>query len=125
MDELHLKPKNKIEHVLCAISKLSTLFWKIISASWTKLSKKPKNGIKISVGQAVLELLIKTCKLLFWSVTQELLGILKLNAIFEFLRQFMQFIQRASWTYPPQVFTSVHLFYKIVRSRFTNSSPFF
>ena len=33
--------------------------------------------------------------------------------------------QRPSWTYPPQVFTSVHLYNKIVRSRFTISSPLF
>ena len=33
--------------------------------------------------------------------------------------------QRASWTYPPQLFTSVHLFNKIVRSRLTISSPLF
>ena len=33
--------------------------------------------------------------------------------------------QKASWTYPPQVFTSVHLFSKIIRTRFTISSPFF
>ena len=33
--------------------------------------------------------------------------------------------QRPSWTYPPQVFTFVHLFNKIVRSRFTISSPLF
>ena len=33
--------------------------------------------------------------------------------------------QRASWTYPPQVFTSVHLFSKIVRSGFTINSPLF
>ena len=32
--------------------------------------------------------------------------------------------QRASWTYPPQVFTSIHFFNKIIRSRFTISSPF-
>ena len=32
--------------------------------------------------------------------------------------------QSSSWTYPPQVFTSVHLFNKIVRSRFTINSPF-
>ena len=32
--------------------------------------------------------------------------------------------QRASWTYPPQVFNSVHLFNKFVRSRFTISSFF-
>ena len=34
----------------------------------SKLSKKLKYGIWIFVGQAVLELLIKTCKILFWSV---------------------------------------------------------
>ena len=33
--------------------------------------------------------------------------------------------QRASWTYLPQTFTSVHLFNKIVGSRFSISSPFF
>ena len=33
--------------------------------------------------------------------------------------------QRACWTYPPQVFTSVHLFNKIVRSGFTINSPLF
>ena len=33
--------------------------------------------------------------------------------------------QRASWTYPPQVFTSVHLFIKMVRSGFTINSPHF
>ena len=33
--------------------------------------------------------------------------------------------QRASWTYPPEVFTSVHLFNKINMSRFTISLPFF
>ena len=33
--------------------------------------------------------------------------------------------QRAAWTYPPQFFTSVHLFNKIIRSRFTISSPLF
>ena len=31
--------------------------------------------------------------------------------------------QRASWTYPPQVFTSFHLSNKIVRSGFTINSP--
>ena len=33
--------------------------------------------------------------------------------------------QRASWTYPPQVFTTVHLFNKIIRSGFTINSPLF
>ena len=33
--------------------------------------------------------------------------------------------QMASWTYPPQVFTSVHFFNKIIRSGFTINSPLF
>ena len=42
-------------------SKLSTsfLFWKIIYASYSKLSKELINSIKIKVGQAILELLIQ------------------------------------------------------------------
>ena len=45
------------------ISKCSFFFffcWKLITASWSNLIEKLKNGIKILVGQAVLELLIKT-----------------------------------------------------------------
>ena len=46
--------------MFCALSqKLSTSFWKIIYASYSKLSKELKNIIKIKVGQAVLELLIQ------------------------------------------------------------------
>ena len=37
----------------------------------SKLSEKLKNGINISVGQAVLELLIETAKILFWSISQK------------------------------------------------------
>ena len=33
--------------------------------------------------------------------------------------------KKASWTYPPQIFTSVHLFNKIIRSGFTINSPLF
>ena len=36
------------------------------------MSEKLKNGIEVLVGQAIRELLIKTCKLLSWSITQEL-----------------------------------------------------
>ena len=64
-------PQAKIEHVLCPISKLLIIFCKLIWLSWSKLSEKLKNGIKI-IGQALLELLIKTCKIWFWSITQEL-----------------------------------------------------
>ena len=49
------KLQNK--HVLCSISKLSTSFWKIIHASYSKLSKELKNSIKIKVDQAVFGLL--------------------------------------------------------------------
>ena len=46
-------------------------------ASYSKLSKELKNGIEILVGQAVFKLQIKTFKMLYGSVTQELLGLLK------------------------------------------------
>ena len=55
---------------------------------YSKLSKKLKNIIRILVGLAVLELLIKTIFWLFWSTTEKLLGLLKIDAIFEFLGQF-------------------------------------
>ena len=59
------------------------------NASWSKLSKKLKKGIEILADQAVFKLWIKTVKILFWSITQELLDLLKyyFNAIFEFLGQ--------------------------------------
>ena len=53
------KKKKKQQHGLCFISKLSTFFQKIICASFSKLSKELKNGIKIEVGQAVCVLQIK------------------------------------------------------------------
>ena len=64
-----IAPQIKIEHILCAISKLSTfLFLK-------KLSEKLKNGTEILVGQAVLEFLFKTYNIAFWSIIQKLLGL--------------------------------------------------
>ena len=49
----------------------------------SKLSEKLKNGITILQGPAVLELLIKTGKIWFWlSITQELLGLLKVECHF-------------------------------------------
>ena len=59
------EPWTKIEHVLCSASKLSTLFWKIVRPSWSKVSEKLSNGIKVSVGQSFLELLIKIYKISF------------------------------------------------------------
>ena len=59
----------------------------MIYASYSKLPKKLKNGIEILVGQAVFKLWIKTVKMLFGSITQELLGLPYFHAIFEFLGQ--------------------------------------
>ena len=41
------------------------------------LSKELKNGIEILVGQGVFKLWIKTVKMMFCSITQEALGLLK------------------------------------------------
>ena len=49
----------------------------MIYASYSELSKEPKNGIEMLVGQAVFKRWIKTVKILFWSPTQEPLGLLK------------------------------------------------
>ena len=49
----------------------------MIYASYNKLSKELKDGIKMLVGQAVLKLWIKPVKMMFGSRTQELLGIFK------------------------------------------------
>ena len=47
--------------MFCALSQnYQYFFWKIIWASWSKLSQKLKNGIKTYIGQAFLEFLIKT-----------------------------------------------------------------
>ena len=50
----------------------------MMHASWSKFSKELKNGIDILGGQAGLKLWIKTVKIMFWYVTQELLGLLKI-----------------------------------------------
>ena len=49
----------------------------MVYESYSKLSKELKNGIEILVGQTVFKLWIKIFKILFWSVTQEPLGVLK------------------------------------------------
>ena len=56
--ELHLKPKICI--FMLVLKLLSTPLWKIIHASFSKLPKELKLSSKIELGQAVLELLIKT-----------------------------------------------------------------
>ena len=42
----------------------------------------------LKLGQSVFKLWIKTVKILFWSITQELLAYLNFTDIFEFLGQF-------------------------------------
>ena len=61
----------------------------MIYASYSKLSKELKHDIGILVGQAVFTLWIKTVKMMFGSITQEL-GLPKyyFDAIFEVLGQF-------------------------------------
>ena len=71
--------KSKLSMFCAHFQNYQHCFWKVIYASWSKLSKKVKTGIKISAGHTVLELslLIKMCKILFWLITQELLSLLK------------------------------------------------
>ena len=45
--------------------------------SQSKLSKKPKNGIEILVGQAMFKLWIKTVKILLWPITGKMVDLLK------------------------------------------------
>ena len=52
-------------------------FQKIMHTSESKLFKELKNGIATLVGQVVFKLWIKTVKIMFWSTTQEMLGLLK------------------------------------------------
>ena len=56
---LHLLPQ-KAPKLACFVLylKVSTSFWKIIYASYSKLYKELKNSIKIKVRQAILDLLI-------------------------------------------------------------------
>ena len=61
---------------------INNFFWKTIWFSWSKLSEKLKHSINILIGLVVLELLIVTCKILFWSITQEPLGLLKYQCYF-------------------------------------------
>ena len=69
---------------LCVISKVPILVK--LHASQCKLSEELRNGIEILVGRAIFKLRIG---ILFWSITQEWLGLLELNfcTIFEFFGQ--------------------------------------
>ena len=82
---------------MCSISKLSTPFWKLIDASYSKLSKEFKKGIEILEGQAILKLWIKTFKMLYGSTTQEPLG----------LPKFLCFLFSVSWT----IYYKMHVFF--------------
>ena len=64
---LHLLPKIKMFYVLFQIYQHL--------APYSKLFKELKNDIEILVDQAVFKIWIKTVKMLFGSVTQELLGL--------------------------------------------------
>ena len=75
---LHLLPKISM---FCALSQNNQHLLE-------KWFKELKNGIEILVGQAVFKLQIKTVKMLFGSITQEPLGYLNFDAIFEFLGKF-------------------------------------
>ena len=49
----------------------------MMHASQSKSSKELKPGIEILVGKTIFKLWIKTVKIMFWSITQELLNLLK------------------------------------------------
>ena len=57
--ELPIPKSSKISMFCALILRLPLSFWKMIHASYSKLSKELKNSTKIKVGQAVLELLIQ------------------------------------------------------------------
>ena len=64
--------------IFCVLSQnYQYFFWKIIWAFYSKLYTELKNGIGILVCQVVFKLWIKTVKKLFWSISQELPGLLK------------------------------------------------
>ena len=73
-DELHLKP-TKIKHYLKIIN--TYLKKNIFILKQIICCEKIRNDIRILVGQVVLRLLIKTCKIVFWSIIQKPLGLLQ------------------------------------------------
>ena len=88
-EELHPKPKlNMFVHYFKITNTFYSFFffffWKTMWSSWSKLSEKLKHVVKILIGPAILMLLIKISKLLFWSfflwfwsITWEPYGLLK------------------------------------------------
>ena len=89
-EELH--PKLKLNMFCSQSHNYQHLFW-------SKLSEKPQNAINILVGQVVLELFTKTCKILSWSITQEMFSLLRFKCHFWvsqtiFLRMFIIIFQK-------------------------------
>ena len=53
-----LHPKPKLSMFCALFQNYQHFFWKIIWSSWSKFSGKLKNGIKITLGPTILELLV-------------------------------------------------------------------
>ena len=75
-------PNHKLTCFVLYLKTINTFLKKKIYASYSKLSKELKNWIEIYVGPAVLKLWIKIVKILFWSITHELLDLLKFQCYF-------------------------------------------
>ena len=73
---LYCTPNLQLARFVCYLKIVSTFMTKK-NVSYNKLSKELKNSIKISVGQAVFKLWIKTVQNNVWSITQEPLGLLR------------------------------------------------
>ena len=69
--------QTKIERVLWKSSTLFEEKKKNKKYPETNCLRNSNNTIKVSLGQAVLELLIKMCKILFWLITQKQPGLLR------------------------------------------------
>ena len=72
--ELH--PNQKLASFVLYLKIINTILKNNICISM-QIVQGTKHGIEILVGQAVFKLWIKTVKILFWSITQELLGLLR------------------------------------------------
>ena len=68
--------------IICALSQNYQHILKNYITILKQFDWQTLEGIKMSVGQVVFELLIKTCKTLFWPINQEPLGLLKFWCLF-------------------------------------------
>ena len=84
--ELHIKPKFSMCFVPCL--KIINTVWKTNIRIQKQNVSETQSGIKILIGQAVLELLIKTTFCMCWSITQELQ--MYWNFVVEFLRHLLE-----------------------------------